>query len=106
MSNFAAFVLQTDLISFFATVCDDNCKEGTYCRESGIMVCTISGLCSDSVLLELDSDTDEEDAELEAEILTEKGRFGTDLSLFLFYPPFPVYSAYLQHVSEWFCVFF
>jgi hypothetical protein len=56
-------------------VCDDNCKEGTYCRESGIMVCTISGLCSDSLLLELDSDTDEEEAELEAEILTEKGRF-------------------------------
>lgn len=48
------------------------------------MVCTISGLCSDSVLLELDSDTDEEEAELEAEILTEKGRFGTYLSLSFF----------------------
>ncbi|KAL0644791.1 hypothetical protein Bca4012_043081 [Brassica carinata] len=57
-------------------VCDENCKEVIFCPDSGCMVCTISGLCSDSLVLETDSDTDQE----EAEILTEKGRFGTYLS--------------------------
>ena len=65
------------------------------------MVCTISGLCSDSLVLETDSDTEQEEAELEAEILTEKGRFGTYLS-----PAVVLSSSYLLHVSEWFCLFF
>ncbi|CAH8358522.1 unnamed protein product [Eruca vesicaria subsp. sativa] len=52
-------------------VCDENCKEVIFCPDSGCMVCTISGLCSDSLVLETDSDTDQE----EAEVLTEKGRF-------------------------------
>ncbi|CAG7861872.1 hypothetical protein BRARA_I01887 [Brassica rapa] len=56
-------------------VCDENCKEVIFCPDSGCMVCTISGLCSDSLVLETDSDTEQEEAELEAEILTEKGRF-------------------------------
>ncbi|CAH2046318.1 unnamed protein product [Thlaspi arvense] len=62
-------------------VCDDNCKEGIYCSESGNMVCTISGLCSDSLLVEDDSNADEEEAELEAEIFTGKGRFGRAFEL-------------------------
>ncbi|KAJ4878159.1 F-box protein SKIP31 [Raphanus sativus] len=52
-------------------VCDENCKEVIFCPDSGCMVCTISGLCSDSLVLETDSDTDQE----EAEVLTENGRF-------------------------------
>ncbi|KAF3488443.1 hypothetical protein F2Q69_00055371 [Brassica cretica] len=57
-------------------VCDDNCKEVIFCRESGNMVCTISGLCSESLLVQDDSDADEEEAEQEAEVLTGRGRFG------------------------------
>lgn len=44
------------------------------------MVCTISGLCSESLLVQDDSDADEEEAEQEAEVLTGRGRFGTYLS--------------------------
>lgn len=44
------------------------------------MVCTISGLCSDTLLIQTDPDADgcdEEEAELEAEVFTDKSRLGT-----------------------------
>ncbi|CAN8267437.1 unnamed protein product [Cochlearia groenlandica] len=65
-------------------VCDDNCKEVIYCPESGVMVCTISGLCSDTLLLHADPDADavsEEAYEPEAEIFTGRGRLARAFEL-------------------------
>lgn len=50
------------------------------------MVCTISGLCSDTLLVQTDPDADgcyEEEAELEAEVFMDKSRLGTYLSISL-----------------------
>lgn len=60
------------------------------------MVCTISGLCSDALLIQTDPDADVDDIEEEAEILSDKGRFGTYLSLSR--RVFCLFS-YLQHRS-------
>lgn len=67
------------------------------------MVCTISGLCSDTLLIQTDPDADgcdEEEAELEAEVFTDKSRLGTYLSFSLTFP-FHLFF-YFQHISEQF----
>lgn len=88
----------------YNTVCDDNCKEVILSPESGVLVCTISGFCSDNLLIQTDPDADmvnEEESEPEAEIFTGRSRLGTYLSCLLFR-----LFSYLQHISERFCNFF
>lgn len=60
------------------------------------MVCTISGLCSDTLLVQTDPDADgcyEEEAELEAEVFMDKSRLGTYLSISLSHTSFSIYSS-------------
>jgi len=85
----------------FITVCDDNCKEVILSPEGDLMVCTISGVCSDTLLVQTEPDADgcyEEEAELEAEVFTDKSRLGTHLSICLSHtPPFPNIIFIFQH---------
>ncbi|CAH8278220.1 unnamed protein product [Arabidopsis lyrata] len=65
-------------------VCDDNCKEVILSPEEDLMVCTISGLCSDTLLVQTDPDADgcyEEEAELEAEVFMDKSRLARAFEL-------------------------
>ncbi|XP_010494634.1 PREDICTED: F-box protein SKIP31-like [Camelina sativa] len=65
-------------------VCDDNCKEVILSPEGDLMVCTISGLCSDTLLVQTDPDPDgcdEEEAELELEVFTDKSRLARAFEL-------------------------
>ncbi|KFK31571.1 hypothetical protein AALP_AA6G129400 [Arabis alpina] len=65
-------------------VCDDNCKEVIFCPDSGVLVCTISGLCSENLLMQTDPEADmvnEEEAEPEAEIFSERGRLARAFEL-------------------------
>ncbi|XP_023639323.1 F-box protein SKIP31 [Capsella rubella] len=65
-------------------VCDDNCKEVILSPEGDLMVCTISGLCSETLLVQTDPDADgfyEEEAELELEVFTDKSRLARAFEL-------------------------
>ncbi|VVB08045.1 unnamed protein product [Arabis nemorensis] len=65
-------------------VCDDNCKEVIFCPDSGVLVCTISGFCSENLLVQTDPDADmvnEEEAEPEAEIFTGRSRLARAFEL-------------------------